>query len=248
MSQVPAWPYSRGLCCHSQQKQGRYCWILIDLRRVTAFGCGHLPPFPRTNRCRAGTTGFWRCLLSQCHFGLGRRSRRPNPPATPSAFLGQRRRTVLIPPYLRPHVEGTGYCDCASHVLVKPWSISMMSTTVPTTMSTQTQVEPTSVRQLLRAYDVHQTGQEEDEVPETLIQHLSARARESPQSEVEDTSLPSHIPDDVNSRRAVPPHRPIGDHTLASRPGGPSRIEGALATFAFVGVYTIGVGFKLPSL
>jgi hypothetical protein len=115
-----------------------------------------------------------------------------------------------------------------------------MSTTAPTT----TQVEPTSVRQLLRAYDVLQTGQEEDEIPETLIQHTSARARGSPQSEVEDNSLPSHISDDVNSRRAVPPHRPIGDHTLASRPGGQNRIEGAFATFAFVGVYTMG--FKFP--
>jgi hypothetical protein len=114
-------------------------------------------------------------------------------------------------------------------------------------MSTQTQVEPTSVRQLLRAYDVHQTGQGEDEIPESLIPHASARARESPQSEVEDNSLPSHVPDDVNSRRAVPPHRPIGDHTLASRPGGQNRIEGAFATFAFVGVYTMGVGFKFSS-
>lgn len=111
-------------------------------------------------------------------------------------------------------------------------------------MTTRTQVQesqPTSVRQLLRAYDVHQSGQEDDDVAEAIHHNRPARPTQPQPSQPDDTGLPSHLDDDVNTRRAVPVYRAVGDHTLASRPGGQNRVEGAFATFAFVGVYTMGV-------
>jgi hypothetical protein len=103
---ISPWPQCRDLCCHFQLKQGDYYWILIDLSRATAFGCSNPLPFFRTNRCRSGTTGFWRCSLL-CTISVLAEDPVGLPPATSSAFLGHRRRTVLIPPYLRLHVEST---------------------------------------------------------------------------------------------------------------------------------------------
>lgn len=114
-------------------------------------------------------------------------------------------------------------------------------------MSTSSRTETTgnSVRDLLQAYNVHHSGTEEDGTSEA---QLHAERRRQPQLDAPSASRlseppPSQInPDDVSSRRRVPPYRETSrDHDISLRTGGRDGTEAAVVQVMFFGVYIQGV-------
>jgi hypothetical protein len=110
------------------------------------------------------------------------------------------------------------------------------------TMSTSSTTETVSgsVRDLLQAYDVHHTGTEA-EGPSDTQTHTRRRQLQPdlPSTSRNAESPPTRDnPNDVSSRRRVPPYRETSrDHDLSSRPGGRDGTEAAVVQVMFLGVY-----------
>ncbi len=112
--------------------------------------------------------------------------------------------------------------------------------------STTTELLPGNVHQLLQAYNVHHTGQEEDEeAAQATIQQPQASPDPLPTAQPQQT-YPSgsqgRQDDTYSSRRRVPPYRETSrNHALSSRPAGLNQAEAVLVTVMFFGVYLQGV-------
>ncbi|KEF61802.1 uncharacterized protein A1O9_03372 [Exophiala aquamarina CBS 119918] len=111
--------------------------------------------------------------------------------------------------------------------------------------STTETVNP-SVHELLQAYNVHHTGTDEEVrlAPQPSIRRQQAQL-DSPNvysSNRTSESPPAQIdPNDVSSRRRVPPYRETSrDHDLSLRPGGRDSTEATIVQVMFVGVYITG--------
>jgi len=116
-----------------------------------------------------------------------------------------------------------------------------MSTTSTITAPIATS-QPISVHELLRAYDVHQTGHDEVNVVQAPAVATQRPATHIFQQENEPTPATPLRPDEARIRRRQPPIRPASrDHPLSSRPAGIDGSEAAFVLFMFAGVYVIGV-------
>ncbi|EXJ74259.1 uncharacterized protein A1O5_02555 [Cladophialophora psammophila CBS 110553] len=97
--------------------------------------------------------------------------------------------------------------------------------------STETIVEPTTVRETLRAYDIHHTGSDETLEPPT--EQTQNQPQEGPVSQPG-----SNWPSDW---RRIPPYRPSSrSHRVSDRPAGLDRVEGTMVIVMFTGVWTYG--------
>ncbi|KAK5946519.1 hypothetical protein PMZ80_000662 [Knufia obscura] len=124
-----------------------------------------------------------------------------------------------------------------------------MSTTSTITAPTATS-QPISVHELLRAYEVHQTGQDEVNIVQALAVAERRPATQLPQHANEPTPVTPPQPDEARVRRRQPPIRPASrGHTLSSRPAGIDGSEAAFVLFMFAGVYMVGLAVpKVPVL
>lgn len=114
--------------------------------------------------------------------------------------------------------------------------------------SSTTETVGNSVYNLLQAYNVHHSGTEEEVGSETQ----SDVRRSQPQLNSSSVSSHNRIadspptqinPDDVSSRRRVPPYRETSrDHDISQRVGGRDSTEAAVVQVMFFGVYITGVG------
>lgn len=107
--------------------------------------------------------------------------------------------------------------------------------------STTTETLPNSVHHLLQTYNVHHTGQEEDQEAQATLQLPSVPSLASePRQTYPSRGQPRH--EDVYSRRRLPPYREISrTHSLSSRPAGRTPLEGVIVTLIFCGVFITGV-------
>jgi hypothetical protein len=93
-------------------------------------------------------------------------------------------------------------------------------------------LEPITVRELLRTYEVHQTGQD----------RVTSSTESTTNPHVIASLLPSPPPNWLSDYRRIPSYRAINStHTYSSRPGGDSYFEGVLVVTMFTGVYVIAV-------
>ena len=114
--------------------------------------------------------------------------------------------------------------------------------------SSTTETVSTSAHELLQAYNVHHTGTEDEERPEpqssfrrpqqsqldSLAVSSSNRVPEPPPTQID--------PNDVSTRRRVPPYRATSrDHDISQRAGGRDSTEAAVVQVMFIGVYMTGV-------
>lgn len=116
--------------------------------------------------------------------------------------------------------------------------------------SSRTETVSNSVRDLLQAYNVHHSGTDD----ETL---LATQSRSRPRQSQPDAPSPSRVsdsprtqdnPNDVSSRRRVPPYRETSrDHDISLRPGGRDGTEAAVVQVMFIGVYIQAVG-SIPDI
>lgn len=89
---------------------------------------------------------------------------------------------------------------------------------------TTTRLEPTTLRDVLQVYTIHQTG--EDIATETS----------------NDTRDFVSQPDWPSDRRRIPPYRSTTrTYPLSERPGGVTTFEGVIVVVMFSGVYTVAV-------
>jgi hypothetical protein len=123
-------------------------------------------------------------------------------------------------------------------------AFTMASTQTSSDIITTETSEPTSIRQLLQAYEIHQTEGEEDNSREVSTTTLSSTATSgwgitSP--------WPSHTQpwNGAMSYNRMPPCRQTGTrHTLASRPAGRVPGESLFVIMMFSGVYVVGVSLR----
>lgn len=103
---------------------------------------------------------------------------------------------------------------------------------------TQTMLEPTTIRETLRVYDVHETGREE--TPEThpsLPQN--SRVEQAQSTAHSDPSWPSDW-------RRIPAYRASSRiHRVADRTPGRDAVEGVVVVTMFHGVWLMGVRIYL---
>lgn len=114
--------------------------------------------------------------------------------------------------------------------------------------STTTETLPNSVHHLLQAYNVHHSGQEEDQEAQATLRLPSALSLPSePRQTYPSRAQPRH--EDVYTRRCVPPYRETSrTHSLSSRPAGRTVLEAVIVTLIFCGVNVIGVSESLMPL
>jgi hypothetical protein len=126
------------------------------------------------------------------------------------------------------HLQGSG---CLRRLVA-----SVMSTATTTTVEAGTpRSEPASLRELLRAYDIHQSGSEQQRHTADSYPHV-----ELPTLRDVETTEQEHL--EINSRRGIPPYRPVDPSAnWSNRPASYSNGEAALVTLMFVGVYINGV-------
>jgi hypothetical protein len=105
-----------------------------------------------------------------------------------------------------------------------------------------------SVHNLLQAYNVHHSGTEEEAESEAQLDvrrsqpQLNSPAASS-HNRISDSPPAQNNPDDVSSRRRVPPYRETSrDHDISQRVGGRDSTEAAVVQVMFFGVYITGVG------
>jgi hypothetical protein len=115
-----------------------------------------------------------------------------------------------------------------------------MSTTSTTVVTETQRSEPASLRELLRAYDIHQSGRDDqtDTSPSNVESHAPVQLLSTIDIEINNQHSQA-----ITERRAAPPYRPV--HPSASwsnRPASYSGVEGAFVVFMFLGVYVNGVG------
>jgi len=92
-----------------------------------------------------------------------------------------------------------------------------------------TEVVPTTVTDLLKAYDLHHTGTESSQ---------SRRTKPAPQASRQSENPPSW----PSNRRRMPAYRELSrGHRLADRPAGQDTVEGVVVTVMFIGVYVNSV-------
>jgi hypothetical protein len=96
---------------------------------------------------------------------------------------------------------------------------------------TETIVEPTTIRETLRVYDIHETGGEEtSEEPTTETQTQPTEPVAQP-----DPNWPSDW-------QRVPPYRPSSrSHRISDRAAGLDNTEATMVMVMFTGVWTYGV-------
>jgi hypothetical protein len=114
-----------------------------------------------------------------------------------------------------------------------------MSNTNTTVVTEAQRTEPASLRELLRAYDIHQSGRADLTDASTFNFESYAPVQLPSTIDIERTSQDSQA---INERRVAPPYRPV--HPSASwsnRPASYSSVEGAFVVFMFFGVYVNGV-------
>lgn len=97
-----------------------------------------------------------------------------------------------------------------------------------TTVTSSTQLrESTSVRQILRAYDIHQTGEE---------------ASQRSGWDLETPFETSQRRDWDFNRNRIPPYRePATSHRLSDRPSGRNYVESTIVLMMFSGSYMVAV-------
>ncbi|KAI1626438.1 hypothetical protein EDD37DRAFT_608003 [Exophiala viscosa] len=96
---------------------------------------------------------------------------------------------------------------------------------------TETIVEPTTVRETLRVYDTHFTG--DDDTAEDPTIQIQGHTEEH--IALPDSSWPSDW-------RRMPPYRPSSrSHRLSERPAGFNPVESTMVVVMFTGVWTYGV-------
>ena len=117
-----------------------------------------------------------------------------------------------------------------------------MSTTTTTTVEAGTpQSDPASLRELLRAYDIHQSGSDQQRHTADSYPHV-----ELPTSRHVETTEQEHL--EIDGRRGIPAYRPVDPSAnWTNRPASYSNAEAALVTVMFVGVYINGVRCRLYS-
>jgi len=92
---------------------------------------------------------------------------------------------------------------------------------------TETLVEPTTIRETLRVYDIHETGREETPEPGTRQTQSSSEA-----------SAPRSDPNWPSDWRRVPPYRESSrTHRVADRAAGQTNAEGVMVVAMFTGVW-----------
>ncbi|KAI1613365.1 hypothetical protein EDD36DRAFT_465492 [Exophiala viscosa] len=95
---------------------------------------------------------------------------------------------------------------------------------------TETIVEPTTVRETLRVYDTHFTG--DDDTAEDPTIQIQGHTEEH--IALPDSSWPSDW-------RRMPPYRPSSrSHRLSERPAGLNPVESTMVVVMFTGVWTYG--------
>lgn len=111
-----------------------------------------------------------------------------------------------------------------------------------------TETVGTSVHDLLQAYNVHHSGTEEEVGSEAQsdVRRLQPQLNSpsvSSYNRISDSPPAQNNPDDVSSRRRVPPYRETSrDHDISQRVGGRDSTEAAVVQVMFFGVYIQGVG------
>jgi hypothetical protein len=92
---------------------------------------------------------------------------------------------------------------------------------------------PTSVREVLQVYEIHQTGDATSSASETSGWSEDAPWPEQPHR---------HYQGWVSEYNRVPPYRePARSHPLSSRPAGRDNGEATFVTMMFSGVYVVSV-------
>jgi hypothetical protein len=106
--------------------------------------------------------------------------------------------------------------------------------------STQTQLDPTTVRDVLRTYDTHHTGQQDETTtPTTTTSEQDAPLAPAPEASSSDPVLPANWPSDWHR---TPPYRAASrNHRVSDRAAGVDNVEGAMVMFMFTGVFLQGV-------
>jgi hypothetical protein len=95
---------------------------------------------------------------------------------------------------------------------------------------TETVLEPTTLRETLRIYNVHESGQQETTDTDTYQQNSPEQSTTHP-----DPNWPADW-------RRMPPYRESSrTHRVSDRPAGQDAVEGAVVVTMFSGVWLLGV-------
>lgn len=100
---------------------------------------------------------------------------------------------------------------------------------------TETVLEPTTILETLRVYDIHETGREEVAEAESSGTHHGVEQLQS--------STPSD-PNWPSDWRGMPPYRATSrTHRVSDRAAGQDAVESAFVITMFQGVWILGVSF-----
>lgn len=103
--------------------------------------------------------------------------------------------------------------------------------------TTHTELDPTSVRDVLRTYDTHHTGTPEPSAAEEEQQQQTSTPESATTQSADEN--PQNWPSDWHR---TPPYRAASrTHRVADRAAGVDNVEGAMVVFMFTGVFIQGV-------
>lgn len=106
--------------------------------------------------------------------------------------------------------------------------------------STETVLEPTTLRETLRVYNVHESGQEEADAEARAENEPSQQEQQRQESGQQDTrNADREWPSDW---RRMPPYRESSrTHRVSDRAAGQDAVESAVVVTMFSGVWLLGV-------